>query len=411
MEHAGGRDRPIDVAMILGAAMDESVDAVIVGAGVAGSSLARHLATGRQAVDSVLVLDDGTAPVGREWAYWSRGGRPLDGAAHTSFARVRVHAGGLARDVRLGEYRYRVLRERDLRRITRDVLDARPGFRFERARVVAVVDGTGGAHVRTEDGRRIHARWVFDSVGGPLGRPAALLRFAGWEVRCEADAFDVATPTLCDFRVPCGPAGAFAYVLPRSRGAALVEVTSFAGEVPDDAPSAYLRGVLGLDAFELIRRESGTLPLRPRQRRRRGRHVLAIGAAGGLLRASTGYGVERIERDCAAIAGSLERHGHPFALGRSGGRQRWLDGVFLRAVAARPQVLEDAFAALFAVEVLIHTGVSVGLLPITGLSLPLVSHGGSGLLAHAIAVGLLLNVGLRPGYEMSNEPFRYVASR
>ena len=65
-------------------------------------------------------------------------------------------------------------------------------------------------------------------------------------------------------------------------------------------------------------------------------------------------------------------------------------------------------AALVGVEVAINTGMNVGLLPITGLSLPLVSYGGSGLVTHAMALGLLLNVGLRPGYEVSNEPFRWV---
>jgi cell division protein FtsW (lipid II flippase) len=75
------------------------------------------------------------------------------------------------------------------------------------------------------------------------------------------------------------------------------------------------------------------------------------------------------------------------------------------------RLLATGIAALLTVEVLIHTGMTVGLLPITGLSLPLVSHGGSGLLAHAVALGLLLNVGMRPGYELSNEPFRYVVER
>jgi rod shape determining protein RodA len=50
---------------------------------------------------------------------------------------------------------------------------------------------------------------------------------------------------------------------------------------------------------------------------------------------------------------------------------------------------------------------TVGLLPVVGLSLPLVSYGGSGLLSHAIALGLLVNVGLRPGYELAKEPFRW----
>ena len=85
-------------------------------------------------------------------------------------------------------------------------------------------------------------------------------------------------------------------------------------------------------------------------------------------------------------------------------------GLAIAAETREPfgRLLAVGVAALFAVEVLVHTGVTVGLLPTTGLSLPLVSHGGSGLLVHALAIGLLLNVGMRPGYEMSNEPFRFV---
>jgi rod shape determining protein RodA len=74
------------------------------------------------------------------------------------------------------------------------------------------------------------------------------------------------------------------------------------------------------------------------------------------------------------------------------------------------RLLAAGLSALLAVEALIHTGVAVGLLPVTGLSLPFVSYGGSGLVTHAVAVGLLLNVGLRPGYEVTNEPFRFATS-
>jgi len=68
-------------------------------------------------------------------------------------------------------------------------------------------------------------------------------------------------------------------------------------------------------------------------------------------------------------------------------------------------------AALLGVQVLINAAMTVGLTPITGLSLPLISYGGSGLLVCGIALGLVVNVGLRPGYEVTNEPFRYVVSR
>ncbi len=66
-------------------------------------------------------------------------------------------------------------------------------------------------------------------------------------------------------------------------------------------------------------------------------------------------------------------------------------------------------AALLATQAIVNTAMLVGLLPITGLSLPLVSYGGSNLLATSLALGLVLNIALRPGYEVTNEPFRFTA--
>jgi rod shape determining protein RodA len=51
---------------------------------------------------------------------------------------------------------------------------------------------------------------------------------------------------------------------------------------------------------------------------------------------------------------------------------------------------------LFAMQSLTNTAMTVGLLPITGLSFPLVSYGGSGLVAHALALGIVFNIALRP---------------
>jgi len=89
-------------------------------------------------------------------------------------------------------------------------------------------------------------------------------------------------------------------------------------------------------------------------------------------------------------------------------------GLAIASVTREPfgRLVAAGLVALLAVQVLINTGMTVGLLPITGLSLPLVSYGGSGLVAQGLVLGLLLNVGLRPGYEMTGEPFRYArASR
>jgi cell division protein FtsW (lipid II flippase) len=71
------------------------------------------------------------------------------------------------------------------------------------------------------------------------------------------------------------------------------------------------------------------------------------------------------------------------------------------------RLVASGVAALMAVQAIINSAMTIGLLPITGLSLPLVSYGGSGMLAHSLALGLVLNIGLRPGYEVAPEPFRF----
>ena len=45
--------------------------------------------------------------------------------------------------------------------------------------------------------------------------------------------------------------------------------------------------------------------------------------------------------------------------------------------------------------ILQNIGMTIGLLPITGITLPLISYGGSSLLTTIISVGLVLNVGMR----------------
>ncbi|MBX9787728.1 MAG: FtsW/RodA/SpoVE family cell cycle protein [Pirellulales bacterium] len=73
---------------------------------------------------------------------------------------------------------------------------------------------------------------------------------------------------------------------------------------------------------------------------------------------------------------------------------------FARLVAA-------GIATLLAVEVAINTAMTVGLAPVTGLSLPLMSHGGSGLVAHVAALGLLVRIAMRDELDVSPAPFRW----
>ncbi|MBI3866095.1 MAG: rod shape-determining protein RodA [Planctomycetia bacterium] len=90
----------------------------------------------------------------------------------------------------------------------------------------------------------------------------------------------------------------------------------------------------------------------------------------------------------------------------------FLFGRGLAAAAATREpfgrLLAVGIVALLAAQTVINVGMTVGLAPVTGITLPLVSYGGSSLLFTCIALGLVMNVAMRPGYEIGREPFRFV---
>ena len=82
-------------------------------------------------------------------------------------------------------------------------------------------------------------------------------------------------------------------------------------------------------------------------------------------------------------------------------------------------ITDDPFGRLLAVGVLallftqlvINSGMAMGLMPVTGMTLPFVSYGGSSLVINCAALGMLVNVGQRRPIRMAPKPFEYNAPR
>jgi len=70
-------------------------------------------------------------------------------------------------------------------------------------------------------------------------------------------------------------------------------------------------------------------------------------------------------------------------------------GIAARTREPFGRLLVVGCTASIAVQALINSGMTMQLMPITGLTLPMVSYGGSSLLASYMAVALILNVGMR----------------
>ncbi len=90
-----------------------------------------------------------------------------------------------------------------------------------------------------------------------------------------------------------------------------------------------------------------------------------------------------------------------------------LAGVEITASNDEPfaRLLAVGVIALMTSQAMINIGMTLGLMPITGMTLPFVSYGGSSLLTNMIAISLLLSVGRRRPFLLANRPFEFGRSQ
>ena len=88
-------------------------------------------------------------------------------------------------------------------------------------------------------------------------------------------------------------------------------------------------------------------------------------------------------------------------------------GLYLLGALAVAVSTRDGFSKLVAVgigallfsQMVVNIGMTIGLLPITGVTLPFVSYGGSSLVACWALTGVLVSVGIRPPAGGDKDPF------
>lgn len=78
-------------------------------------------------------------------------------------------------------------------------------------------------------------------------------------------------------------------------------------------------------------------------------------------------------------------------------------GVGLRTREPFARLVAVGLSVIFAVQLTVNIGMTVGLMPITGLPLPFVSYGGSSLISSMIGIGVLLNISVRKVYVSKQE--------
>ncbi|CAG1011020.1 putative peptidoglycan glycosyltransferase FtsW [Phycisphaerales bacterium] len=122
------------------------------------------------------------------------------------------------------------------------------------------------------------------------------------------------------------------------------------------------------------------------------------GAGQGLSRTLVRYNALPERHNDMVFAVVMNRFGLLGGLGVLGLYVLWAVGALWTAGVCREpfgRLVPVGLAAFVATQVIINVGMNVGLLPIIGITLPFVSHGGSSMLASWMMVGLVWSVALR----------------
>lgn len=80
-------------------------------------------------------------------------------------------------------------------------------------------------------------------------------------------------------------------------------------------------------------------------------------------------------------------------------------GIALKTRDSYGRLMVTGFTAMFATQALVNIAMTMGLAPITGLTLPFISYGGSSLLSSFIALSLIFNVRLRTRVTLARDEF------
>jgi lycopene beta-cyclase len=316
-------------------------DYIIAGGGAAGLSLAYHLGAAGLRGRRVLLVDQvRKAQNDRTWCFWEIGAGPFEAVVARSWSHLWLH-GDRSERRSIAPYRYKLIQGGDFYRFMDDWLAGQPAVERLQGRVEAVEERDGGAAV-VVDGRAFTADWVFTSIppaaAPPPGYTHWLQHFKGWVITAPRPAFDPDAATFMDFRVAQGPHVRFVYVLPYDAHTALVEDTYFSPavlpqEVYDAGLRTYIAEQLGLASYAITHTEYGVIPMTDMPfPRRPSPHVMTIGTAGGMTKASTGYTFQRIQRQSQQIAASLRATGQPFYAEPPLSRHALMDSVLLNVL-------------------------------------------------------------------------------
>lgn len=331
--------------------MKTQIDVAILGAGLAGLSLAVRLCK-LPRPPSILLIDPRLDYLrDRTWCHWAAAPHPfLDCISHR-WPRWTVRNGNQSITRESAEFPYVRIPADALYTQARELLALAPEVEWALGQTAEHLRETdAGVEIDLSGGTRVTTGKIYDS------RPLESAATGGWrqifrglELRSSQTQLSTDEVTLMDFQ-SAGRAGIrFFYALPLSANTILVEDTRLCPprgtvEFSDEAIIDYASEHFGGGPWEVIHREEGVIPMRVMKTPAQVGSNISIGTRGGAVRASSGYAFSRIQEQSARLAGAYPNGSANIFAGSTVDR---LDEIFLRVLDRDPGQLPELMMQLF----------------------------------------------------------------
>ena len=336
--------------------MSRTFDYIILGGGASGLSLAMRLVQqpALQTKSIAIVERDAKESNDRTWCFWATSAGIWENVATSRWQHMQFLSPDHTMTLDLDPYQYHMIRSKDLYAYARKVLNSNPNITWIQAEVQRVADRT----VHTSAGVLEAQDYIFSSIyQPPTFKPNdhnLLQHFKGWFIKVPEEIHQRLQPVLMDFTIPQQTGCDFIYTLPIPGSQVLVEYTSFSealleDKVYDDVLKAYLSAHPVMERYEIVEQEFGIIPMTTvYHRRRQGKYLINIGAAGGSTKPSTGYTFQNIQEQTRQIAENLASGKDPLSNMSAGlGRFYLYDAVLLRILKEKNLPAWQLFDRLF----------------------------------------------------------------
>lgn len=338
---------------------NDDFDVVVLGGGMAGLTLAHHIAQQNNAhplqQQKTLVLEPRTAYTrDKTWCYWQHTVSPFDEAITHRWSRWEVTYDGQTHVCEHSATAYARVDSARFYQIAQQGISENPNVSLHLGEAAISLTPHGTGVDITSDAGRFRANQVFDTRPKQMSANILLQHFVGWEIKTDTDVFDPSTVTLMDFMSGTNDIHFF-YVLPFTSRHALVETTHFSksvlcDEVYEEELSKYLKRRFGLDQWRQVHREQGVIPM-PRQAPdladRPHQNVIPMGLHSDTVKPSTGYCYPHAQQQAMQQARLLFADANAQATPARSRFNRWLDSVFIGFLEENPHRAGEIFFQLF----------------------------------------------------------------